>query len=50
MSSNHLNLPFPIADTEETYLETLPIEVQELIWSNFYKQFESEMQNGTFNR
>ena len=50
MSSSHLNLPFPIANTEETYLESLPIEVQELIWSNFYKLFESEMQNGTFYR
>ena len=50
MPTNHLNLPFSIADTEETYLETLPIEIQERLWRIFYTQFESEIRDGTSYR
>jgi hypothetical protein len=47
MSESQLNLPFEIASLEGSFLESLSIQDQELLWKKYYDEFEQAVINGS---
>ena len=47
MSEGKLNLPFEISSLEGSFLESLSIQDQELLWKKYYDEFEQAVINGS---